>query len=261
MVLLDPRNGPDWDLPPFPGALQPYVIASSPRTGSTLLARLLWDTGLVGAPKEYLNPMQLRDWGLRLGSPPTTWALSLLRGHAVGLAGRPPLCPNSAAHLRAVMKRRTGPSGHFGLKLHFHHFEQHCGAGIAPLLGGEPRWIHITRQDRVAQAISWDRALQSGQWAAHQSGGRLPERYSRRRIQSALDRIEAQEAGWRSVLAGRPVQQLSYEGLVGDKLGTLRECLSWLGVDAQSVVLPPDGLRRQSDGVSATWKQRFEAGD
>jgi LPS sulfotransferase NodH len=260
-VLLDPRNGPDWDLPPFTGQLQPYVIASSPRTGSTLLARLLWDTGLVGAPKEYLNPMQLRDWGLRLGSPPTSWALSLLRGHAVGLAGRPPLCPAPVGHLRAVMKRRTGPAGHFGIKLHFHHYEQHCRGGMAPLLGAEPKWIHITRQDRLAQAISWDRAMQSGQWAAHQRGPRLPQRYNRRRIQIALDRIEAQEAGWRSTLADRPVLHLEYEGLIQEKLGTLRQCLAWLGVEAQAVALPADGLRKQSDGVSAEWKQRFEAGD
>lgn len=260
-MLLDPRNGPDWDLPPFSGPLRPYVIASSPRTGSTLLARLLWDTGLVGAPKEYLNPMQLRDWGLRLGSPPATWALSLMRGHAVGLAGRPPLCPDPDKHLREVVKRRTGPSGHFGLKLHFHHFEQHCPEGIAPLLGAEPKWIHITRNDRLAQAISWDRAMQSGQWAAHQRGPRLPQRYSRRRIQSALDRIEAQEAGWKRVLADKPVLHLDYEQLVQDKVGTLRACLAWLGVEAQAVALPADGLTKQSDGVSAEWKQRFEAGD
>lgn len=257
-MLLDPRNGPDWDLPPSAGRLQPYVIASSPRTGSTLLARLLWDTGLVGAPKEYLNPMQIRDWGLRMGHPPSRWAMAALRGHAVGLAALPPLCPDPQQHLSQVIAHRTGPRGHFGLKLHYHHFEQHCPKGIAPLLGAEPRWIHITRQDRLAQAISWDRALQSGQWAAHQTGLRMPERYSRKRIQSALDRIEQQEAGWQAALAGRSVLKLSYEQLVQDKLGTLQACLAWLSVDADSVALPSDGLRKQSDGVSAEWKRRFQ---
>ena len=261
-VLLDPRNGPDWDLPKSSAPLQPYVIASSPRTGSTLLARLLWDTHLIGAPKEYLNPMQLRDWGLRLASPPTSWALSLLKGHAVGLAGKPPLCPDPAQHLAQVKERRTGPAGHFGIKLHFHHYEQHCSGGISALLGATPKWIHITRADRLAQAISWDRALQSGQWAAHQRGPRTPERYSRTRIQSALDRIAEQEAGWQRVLADQAVLHLEYEELLAHKASALRRCLDWLGIgQAESVALPPDGLRKQSDGMSASWKQRFQAGD
>ncbi len=259
-MLLDPRNGPDWDLPTFTGTLQPYVIASSPRTGSTLLARLLWDTGLVGAPKEYLNPMQLRDWGTRFAPRRTRQALSHLRGHAVGLAGRPPLCPNMAEHLSQVIQRRTGPQGHFGLKLHFHHFEQHCTGGMARLLGAPPRWIHITRRDRLAQAISWDRAMQSGRWAAHQQGPKLPERYSKRRIQGALDRIQAQEDGWALQLADQPVLRLSYEDLVADKLGQLVRCLAWLGVDTTELTLPEDGLRKQRDAVSADWKRRFQAG-
>jgi LPS sulfotransferase NodH len=103
--------------------------------------------------------------------------------------------------------------------------------------------------------------MQSGKWAAHQSGMRLPERYSRKRIQSALERIETQEAGWQKVLAGKGVLHLQYEQLVANKLGTLSDCLDWLGVQAESLTLPPDGLRKQSDGVSAEWKQRFEAGD
>jgi LPS sulfotransferase NodH len=86
----------------------------------------------------------------------------------------------------------------------------------------------------------------------------MPERYSRKRIQSALDRIEQQEAGWQAALAGRSVLKLSYEQLVQDKLGTLQACLAWLSVDADSVALPSDGLRKQSDGVSAEWKRRFQ---
>lgn len=259
-MLLDPRNGPDWDLPPPTAPIRPYVIASSPRTGSTLLARLLWDTGLVGAPKEYLNPMQLRDWGLRLGSPARKAALAPLRGRAVGLAGRPPLLPRDLqAHLAQVIQRRSSKDGFFGLKLHFHHHQQHCSATpLTQLLGARPRWIHIHRQDRLAQAISWERALQSGRWASTQGPG-LPQRYSRRRIQQALDRIERQERGWARILEGEEQISLSYESLLTDRQGSLRRILAFLGAD-EDTLLPPDPLQRQADHRSQAWAARFRQG-
>ena len=91
-MLLDPRNGPAFDLPTPHSPRRTYVIASTPRTGSTLLARALWDTGLVGAPKEYLNPMQIRDLGGTPGphvdpapaSPGPAWSHDRARGTAAG---------------------------------------------------------------------------------------------------------------------------------------------------------------------------------
>src|SRR5688572_4337432 len=90
-MLLDPRNGPDWDLPRLAGDARTYVIASIPRSGSTLLGNALWDTHRVGAPKEYLNPMQIRDWEARLAPTWITRARhEVLRGPLVALAGRGP---------------------------------------------------------------------------------------------------------------------------------------------------------------------------
>ena len=48
--LLDARNGEPFDLPPSPLRPRTYVVASLPRTGSTLLCNALWDTGRAGAP-------------------------------------------------------------------------------------------------------------------------------------------------------------------------------------------------------------------
>ena len=122
-MWLDPRNGPEWDLPPPQGPQRSYVVASSPRTGSTLLCRALWDSGLAGAPKEYLNPMQLRDWELRFGARRYRW----VRGPLLGLVGRvrwPE--PRLAGHLERVRQRRSS-GGWFGLKLHGHHRRRFFG--------------------------------------------------------------------------------------------------------------------------------------
>lgn len=251
-MLLDPRNGPTWDLPPQPGRL--YVVASTPRTGSTLLCRALWDTGRAGAPKEYLNPMQLRDWEVRLGTPASRLRHLPLRGPLLALVHR--WGPDRlAAHLERVRARRTS-HGWFGLKLHHHHLARW---GVEDLLA-DAVFIHLRREDRVAQAVSWARALQTGQWASHQRPW-LPPLYDRRRIARLLRRIEDGEAGWARLFARHGVVplRLSYEELVADLPSAVRAVLRHLGL-ADDVAVPVPDLGRQADAVSRDWARRFRSG-
>ncbi|MCB9765904.1 MAG: hypothetical protein H6739_39385 [Alphaproteobacteria bacterium] len=259
-ALLDPRNGPAFDLPPPRAPEQRYVIASLPRTGSTLLCRALWDTGRVGAPKEYLNPMQLRDWSVRFDGPAARLRYGLIRGPLLALVGHGWSAYRRDAHLSRVRARRSGPEGHFGLKLHFHHFQRFYGGRVESL--GPARWILLTRADPVAQAVSWARAQQTGAWASTQRAD-LPPVYSRRRIQRALDRIHAFEAGWRQALqaAGVSPLHLTYEQLDADLTAACRRVLGHLGFrDADAIDIPAPTLVRQADGISADWIRRFRSG-
>jgi LPS sulfotransferase NodH len=246
--LLDPRNGPDWDVD-FVGSHRTYVIASLPRTGSTLLCRALWQSGQVGAPKEYLNPMQLRDWSVRRGSI----RHAALRGPLLGLMHSWPR-PRCVAHLRDVAAHRTGPSGWFGLKVHWHHWERwRTFVQPRPIA-----WVLLTREDRVAQAVSWARALQTGRWASHQRGW-SPPIYSHGRIARALGRIERHEAAWRSELAGEPqVLALTYEQVTADLSGAVQRVLAHLGEPRSAVRVVPQ-LEPQHDAVSVRWHRRFSA--
>ena len=251
-MLLDPRNGGAFDLPRQAGRL--YVIASTPRTGSNLLSRALWDTGRAGAPKEYLNPMQLRDWEVRLGSPLSRLRHLPLRGPLLVLVHRWDR-PRLAAHLDRVRARRTS-NGWFGLKLHHHHLRRW---DLGDALEGA-RWVHLRREDRVAQAVSWARALQTGQWAAHQRPW-LPPRYDRRWVDGALRRIEEGEAGWARYFASRRIEPLSltYEQVTSDLGGAVRAVLRHLGV-TEVVAAPPAGLTRQADALSEEWARRYRLG-
>lgn len=263
-MLLDPRNGPAFDLPPCDGPVRTYVIASVPRSGSTLLARLLWETGRVGAPKEYLNPMQVRDWEARLGpTAAVRWRHRALRGRLAGVAGRGPWTDaRLAAYLDRVRARRTGPEGWFGLKLHHHHHQRwfvDAGRDLEAVLG-PVRWVRITRDDTVAQAVSWTRALQTGRWASWQRDG-LPAVYDRRAIAGRLAAIEAAEAAWSERLADRPVCAVTYEQLVADREATVRRVLRWLDVpDADTVAVPAPPVARQADATSAAWIARYRSG-
>ena len=266
-MVLDPRNGPDWDLPRSHALPQTYVVASVPRCGSTLLCRLLWDTGLVGAPKEYLNPMQVRDWEARLApSVLTRLRHEALRGPAVGLAGR---LPWSQARLEAYLARvrdhRSAADGRFGLKVHWHHFERwFVATGYAPdVVLGPVRWVQIVREDKVAQAVSWARALQTGQWASYQQAWRPPG-YSHRAIAGRLSAIGAGEAAWAAWFAARGITplQVTYEDLVADRQRVVRRVLAHLAVPgADRAEVPEPALARQADEVSAAWVARFRAGE
>ena len=255
MRLLDPHNHPRCDLPPPAARPRTYVIATTPRTGSTLLCRLLTDTGLVGAPSEYLNPMQRRDWSVRRGQH----HLAPLRGLGLGVLRLLPW-PHAAmqAHLDEVRQHRSG-GGWFGLKLHHHHFRALRAEAV---LGEVALWVRLSREDRLAQAVSWARALQSGQWTAAEPRRRRPI-YSRALIQRCLDAIAAGEAGWEAWLAAHPAPtvRLSYEALAADPRAATGAVLAALGAagEVSGVGTAPE-LVRQADAESAQWRARFLSG-
>lgn len=235
------------------------MIASLPRTGSTLLCRALWDTALAGSPKEYLNPMQVRDWEARLGPDRLTRALHRsMRGAWVGAAGRGRWSDaRLRGYLRRVRLRRSTPNGWFGLKLHWHHHHRWFArpAREPEAFLGPIRWVWLTRRDHTAQAVSWVRALQTGRWASWQPpGGRA--RYAPRAIARALRWIEAGEAGWRAWFGARGITPLalSYEALLQDWTGSLGRVFDALQLEAQP---PPQGLGQLADERSRAWIERF----
>jgi len=237
-----------------------WVLATTPRTGSTLLSRALWATEQIGAPKEYLNPTQLRDWEIRFAPPLSRMRHAALRGPAVGLAGlRPWSEARVREHLQRIATHRSGPHGHVGLKVHHHHWARHLPGDRAHRLLPHPRWIRLRREDRLDQAISWVRARQSGRWAAHRrSLGLGLERYSRRAITRALRDIDRGERGWDAIIGREPCLELTYQALVDHPLLTVNRVLDWL--DAPPVSTVSLELRPQADARTERWRTRYLAG-
>lgn len=263
-MWLDARNGPLGDLPTYDGTPRTWIVASTPRTGSTLLCRAVWGTGLAGAPAEYLNPMQIRDWEVRFGSIASRVRHRPLRGPLLGLVGRARWSDERLReHLDRVRTRRTGPTGWFGLKIHHHHFKAwFLDAGRDPAdFFGPITWVRLTREDRLGQGLSWARALQTGRWAAHQRAWRRPS-YDRSAIAKCLARIEADEAGWDAYFRGRGVAPLAltFEEVTRDLAGSARRVLAGLGVPgADLATVPSPDLEPQADATTARWRVRFTA--
>lgn len=210
--------------------------------------------------------MQMRDWEVRMGDS-AAWRFfcACLRGPAVGLLGQREWRPEEfQRYIERIRQRRTSTGGFFGIKIHRHHFEKFFVAGKISLEETlAPRqWIFLRRVDRVAQAVSWSRALQSGRWAAHQKFA-FPVVYRRRQIGKLIDQIDAQEAAWESYFQTREIEplRLRYEDLVEDRAKVLRSVLEYLGVaNAAGITVPVPDLKRQSDDLNRLWIERYQMG-
>jgi LPS sulfotransferase NodH len=129
-----------------PPVIHRYCILSSQRTGSTLLGRTLYETGLAGDPLEYFNP------------PLLVVARKQTEKPDLGFSG----------FLKLIEKRRTSPNGIFGMKVHYHQLKQVLVTEerSAAFLRGFDKLIWIRRRDRVGQAISKVIAEKTQVWSS-----------------------------------------------------------------------------------------------
>jgi LPS sulfotransferase NodH len=218
---------------------QSYIVASSPRSGSTYFCRLLGQSGLLGTPSEVLNPgFDLKGFKNRFKAS------------------------SPADYIAELIARRTAKSGVFGLKAHFENFEGFLKEYPALLDVLSPvTYIYINRRDRVAQAVSMARALQTNQWSSQAHDGKKPElRYNRELIANAMKEVELQDAGWLNWFKAKNITpfRLTYEDLLADPAGTVQRVVEHLGVqDAErdEVKVPP--VEKQGDDTNQEWIERF----
>ncbi|MGH1414378.1 MAG: Stf0 family sulfotransferase [Pelagimonas sp.] len=230
--------GAEYDQPPFVGKPKTYVIASSGRSGSHFLANLLFHTGQLGSPLEYLHPKHRMRWQKDLNQ-------SNLRGT-----------------LRALMARRSSASGWFGIKAHWSQFS--TVARREPLL----RWldvqsyIRLDRTDRVAQAVSMEIAKQTGAWISWQKPSQVPV-FDRAAIAKTIEELETEDQAWDaffSSVQARPIR-VSYEDLTQDPQSVTASICK-----ALDVPVPPAAVdlasapKKQATTINDDWVTQYRSG-
>lgn len=236
-----------------------YLLCCSPRSGSTLLCDLLARSGVAGAPESYFReasiPEYSKTWRLELGDQ--GWDDSYL--HSVCAHG----------------ERRTGV---FGMKIMWsdmqpllarltdlHPSDKSDRERLCSALGIE-RFVHLTRQDRVAQAVSLVIAAQTGLWHRNADGTVRqgaepvePPRYDRGRIADELRMLDAEQQGWTTWFTEQSIVplKLSYEALSTDPAGTTSTVLEHLGV--RSFDAPTVPTAKLATSINAAWVERFQA--
>jgi trehalose 2-sulfotransferase len=120
------------------------------------------------------------------------------------------------------------------------------------------RWIW--REDAVAQAVSWAKAIQTGVWYDHVSGKpAVQSEFDFEQIERLLRAVAAHNEAWQHWFAGNEIEPLAvpYEDLASDKVGSTQRALAFLGLEV------PDGLplaeqtRAQRDALNDEWIRRF----
>lgn len=244
-----------------------YILCTSPRSGSTLMCRLLAQTGLAGRPGSHFHEPSLTAW----------------RGY-YGLAENPqiPARDDLAAIFRAAIATGRGDGGVFGLRLQRHsapfffdqlaalHPDQSSDRARIEAAFGRTAFLHLTRADKLEQAISYIIADQSGLWHRHADGAELERlsapaapAYDAERITRQIAIFERDEADWRRWFQREGIAPLTigYDDLAADPRSALRAALQGIGFGAEAAAAAADRARpdtaKLSDNTNREWAARF----
>lgn len=240
------------------------IIATTPRTGSTLLGRTLGATGVVGRPEEHLLPVIMANRARRWGVPRVAADHALEHRRNGGRRAWydylyfPFTARSTRNYLLMAARREQTANGVFALKVHQSSFHLAMERnGITPDLWGVPvTWLRTRRRDRLAQAVSLVRADQTKQFIHHMQA-RGEARYDHDAIVVAMARIDAQERAWDAYFATHRIDPflVVHEDLAADHEGTVASVLEHLG--HVGVAVPPPPIERQGDHLNIEWMERF----
>ena len=239
-----------YDFPYRAGAPEhPYMLATVPRTGSSFLSHLLWRTGCLGTPLEYLNFLPIGPARLAIGDP-----------------------RDQQSAWRSMLHLRTSPNGVFGVKcfsLQLRALQQTNPALLNEVIetllnrGLDTRVVRLKRRDRVAHAISYARAAISGVWRKEQeAGANATVTYSAEAVDGARAALDAQEADWDGLLSQLPVEPLTlwYEDVVESPDAALASVATFLGVELDPAAeVPIYQVEKQAPEDAERWIGRYAA--
>lgn len=136
---------------------------------------------------------------------------------------------------------------------------------------GPVRFIALSREDLVAQAVSLTIAEQSGLWHRNADGSVLEQTqvyqdptYDHEAIAKEYVGLQADAAGWEAWFAANGIKPLrvTYEALSADPLNTLASCLTHIGLDPAIAQTCSPGTAKLATARNHAWAVRFrkEAG-
>jgi trehalose 2-sulfotransferase len=243
-----------------------YMICTSPRSGSTLLCKLLAATGIAGHPESWFYRPDMADWQERMEVVPPMGATDVEVVQAV---------------FAAAIRVGTAGGGPFGLRQQGESFPflLHTLAGLYPdaptdvarfeRAFGPTLFIHLSRADKVDQAVSYLRAEQTGLWHVAPDGTEL-ERvaahrepvYDAARLQVIVEMLVDYDRVWAAWFSREAITPLrvGYDDLAADPGKVLRGVLGRLGLDPAAAAGVRPGVRKLADATSRDWVDRFRAG-
>jgi LPS sulfotransferase NodH len=260
-----------------------YVVCSTQRSGSTYLCSLLASTGVAG------NPLEFFEATAETQLPPHPgFFLAGLPGTGVGIrddrqsTDAPEysdlrLVNGWRAHLERTFRLGTTDNGVFASKVMWNQLPemQWYAAALPELVGlervellealfGQPSYVWVRRRDKVRQAISLWRALQTRTWRReHRTEGDDAQqlRYSFDAIEHLRRRLDADDQAWSRFFAATGIQplELHYEEDVAlDPHTAVARVHTHVGIDLPASWEASTSLLRQSDDLNDVWRAAYD---
>lgn len=225
------------------GITRSFFVCSTPRTGSTMLADLLATTFTVGLAAEHFNSRAVPVSGVRVGD-----------------------------YLAGCLRKAMGTDV-FATKLHWDQLDTFLrllrrlrgsrrlsDAALIEAVFPEPRYIAMTRRDKVAQAVSWWKAEVTQVWLDWdvQSGEPV---FDSGEIGRRVRLAHEQDAAWDRWFAANGVtpMRVAYEDLAADPATVATAALEHIGVAVPAGLAPSPRTRRHADSVNEEWIRRYRA--
>jgi len=211
-----------------------YLIATTSRSGSTHLCRMLAATRRLGDPAEYYNvrvkPLRMQLWN----------------------------AASDADYFQQVVSRTSTANGVCGIKVATLAFEQlrsSLGSSFELL---RPRYIWLRRRDALRQAISLYRAKMTDVWLweAGQPRPTACPPLDAAQIEQCRREIEAANEYWRDWFADdhtRAPLELWYEDVITSPQTAIADICRHVGVSAERLPHPSSELCMQRDAITEDW--------
>ncbi len=182
------------------------------------------------------------------------------------------------SYLAAVQKQGSGGTQVFGMRLMWESvgdLSKRLGSLYPGLPSdsarfrsafGPPFYVHLSREDKVAQAVSRLRAEQTGLWHIAADGtererlraGQAPV-YDARGLSEQVAEAEGHDAAWASWFARQRIQpvRITYEALSTEPRAALATVLSALGLNPTIAGTVEPRTAKLADSESREWAVRF----
>ncbi|MER9295052.1 Stf0 family sulfotransferase [Mesorhizobium sp. M0621] len=241
-----------------------YILCGTPRTGSTLLCKLLASTKTAGDPHSFYRRQDVPEWAEEWNLPDRDTMSEL---------------DFNVAYLNAAIAAGKGGTSIFGLRLMRENLDELSAIldRIFPKLPsdrarferafGNVLYIHLSREDKLAQAVSLIKAEQTGLWHIAPDGTEIERvappkepQYDFERIKREVTELETYDAAWNIWFEDQGIipLRIGYERLSANPAMTLVSICEALGVQPPNAGDVRPGVAKLSDATSLDWMRRYQ---
>jgi LPS sulfotransferase NodH len=225
---------------------------------------MLAETGVAGHPESYFHEPDLGNWASDLGvsRPAGISELEYLR-----------------LLIDTAIEQGTANKGLFGLRLQRHSFDfffrqlrilrpdETTDKDRFEAVFGRTLFVHLTRPDKLSQAVSFVKAQQSGLWHRAADGSELERLsppadpvYDFTALKDCRDQFIQFDRDWNDWFTEQAIKplRLSYNDLCTDPQAGLKKILTALGLPTSAADPVQPGVAKLADSINADWIKRFQ---